>query len=385
MDKPPYRILYLNHVAEQGGAETGLFDIVTRLDRRMFQPLVVLPDSGPLAERLAQRGVTVRFLPLRRHNKTLNPFKLLSAYANVADVARRLAVLIRAESIDLIHANSTTAHIYGAWAGHMAGVPAVWHCRDLVALGPLGKWLYRRAARVIAISGVVQASLERYAARTRKTVCIHNGIDVDVYRQSAEGLAVRNEFNLRGDQILIGMVAQMVPWKNHGLFLRAARRIATDFPATMFLLAGADLHGDHPGYRPALEQFVTESGLKERVIFLGFRRDMPRVMAALDVLVHPAACEPFGRVVAEAMAAGKPVVAVDSAGPREIIEPGVSGLLTPPDDVDALAQAMRRLLQDSAWAARLGEAGRRRIEDHFRVDQMTDKIEQLYREVLNTP
>lgn len=385
MGKPPYRILFVNHVAELGGAETGLFDMATRLDRRFFTPLVVLPGLGPLAEALARRDVRVHILPLRRLRKSFNLFKLLSIYGEISGVARRLAKLIGEESVDLIHSNSTTAHIYGARAARLAGVPAIWHCRDMVALGPLGKWLGRNSARMVAISGAVQACVGRYAVGMDEAICIHNGIDVDLYRQPDSRLEFRDEFKLREEQLAVGMAAQMVPWKNHGLFLRAAALTAKEFPSAIFFLAGADLYGDHPGYRSRLEKLADELGLRDVVIFMGFRKDMPRVLAGMDMLVHPASHEPFGRALAEAMAAGKPVVAVNSDGPRELIEDGVSGLLVPPDDAETLAIAMRRILKDRALAVRLGDAARLRIENDFRVDRMVEKIELLYREVLSPP
>jgi glycosyltransferase involved in cell wall biosynthesis len=178
------------------------------------------------------------------------------------------------------------------------------------------------------------------------------------------------------------MVAHLVPWKEHGLFIEAAATVAPEYPSVRFAVVGDDRFGDHPAYRTELEQRAEALGLRNRLFFAGYRRDMDAVMRDLDLLVHPASREPFGRVLLEAMRAGKPVVAADGGGPRDIIENGVSGVLVPPGDPGALARAVGGLIRDRAQASRLAAAGRARARQAFDIRQTVSRTESLYREVL---
>ena len=139
---------------------------------------------------------------------------------------------------------------------------------------------------------------------------------------------------------------------------------------------------DHLGYIDELKQYAVELGIGEQVKFTGYREDMGAVYDGIDVLVHAASREPFGRVVAEVMAGGKPVVAVDTCGPSEIIRDGKDGVLVKPDDPVAMAAAVTQLAQDRELAARLGTAARERIAHDFSLTAFGEGLEEVYRRVL---
>lgn len=372
----PRRILYVNHVSALGGAEESLLETLRALDRARFEPLAVLPGPGPLAARLASESVPVFSLPLRRFRKTRNPLSLLAAAVNILSVAVRLARLVRHERIELIHANSATAHLYGGLAAGWAGIPCLWHCRDLADLGRLEPWLVKKASAVIAISGTVFRHLQRKDASLKVTV-IPNAIDAGRFEQAARGSAVRSELGLEPGHFVVGMAGQMVPWKKHDLFLRMAARLTADLPEARFLVAGGNLFGTDTAYEARIRALAGELGLGGKVVFTGHRSDMPAVLAALDVLVHPADREPLGRVILEALALGKPVVAVEGAGPAEILAGG-AGLLVPPGHAGALADAVLGLRRDPAGAAALGRAGRARVDTLYSPASHVSEIETLY-------
>lgn len=377
-----HRILFLHHAAQWGGAENSLMDLVTGLDPTKFLVWVALPDRGPLAQELEKRDVRVLITPIHRFKRTRNPLVLLSYLQSLHQVTQQLLPLIRSERIELIHSNSTTAHYYGAFLGRRARVPALWHIRDLTPPGPATRWLCSRARAIVAISDTVSQHVHRHVGKPAKTLRIYNGIDVVRFAVPGDRALLRQELGLHADHILVGMVAQLVPWKNHRLFLSAAIRTAKDWPTAHFLLAGADTYADHPGYPETLRQFCRDAGIAARVHFIGFRPEIRHVLAALDVLVHPSPAEPFGRIVGEAMAAGKPVIAARDAGPAEIIQDGINGLLFTPGDAQALASAMHQVLQDRGLAIRLGQAGQARIREHFSLATMVRAMESLYGEVL---
>jgi glycosyltransferase involved in cell wall biosynthesis len=375
------KILFLNHVSSVSGAEASLLDTLAALDGERYEKIVILPEPGPLSERLAQAGIRTEFMPLRRFRKTCNPLVLLGHLRNLLAVSRQLAGTIRRERIDLLHANSNNAQIYGGLAARWAGVPCIWHSRDLVELGFLGKWMAGHAARIISISGAVKRHLCQYGPE-EKIVTISNGIDTAALEKGGDGAAVRREWGIPDNAYLVGMAGQLVPWKKHALFLKAAAQIAAAIPEARFLIAGANLFDPDSGYEAALRRLAWELGLEGRVTFTGNRADMGSVLASLDLLIHPADKEPLGRVILEAMALGKPVIAVNACGPAEIIHSGADGVLVPANDIEAMAREAIALWRDRSWADRIGDAARARIRTAFDSRAQAMKVEALYEAVL---
>ena len=407
----PHRILFVNHVARLGGAERSLLDLVRRLDRQRFVPVAVIPGPGELADGLLVGDVPCHYLPLRRLRKTVNPFQLPGIAANVIGVARDLTALIRAERISLVHTNSNTAQLYAGPAARRAGVPCLWHTRDLVALGPLGRWMDRHATRTLAISECVRRNVARYTRDPAKLRTVYSRIAVPssphaldpMGRARASGPAVTvmqqellghgaartpspyHEYDASTEPPfapVIGMIGQLVPWKGQRVFIEVAALVAAQIPAARFVIVGGDLFDEHRAYCAELQSRAAELGLASRLTFTGHRPDAAALLSGLDVLVHPVEREPLGRVVLEAMAAAKPVVAVNACGPGEIIRDRVDGLLTATAAPAELAAAVVSLLHDPELAARLGAAARQRVARDFDIGETVRQIEAIYDEVL---
>ncbi len=384
----PVRVLYVSQVAAIGGAEVALLDLVRLVSRERVCPAVAVPGEGRLADELRRLGAAVHEIPPCRLKRTWNPIRLAIDAARVARSANALARIAERESIQLIHANGSSAGIAAAWATRRLGVPLIWHCRDMVRLPPPLRWAARRATRVVAISAAVARQLREEGIGERLRL-IPNGVDTTAFAPMAGDdplrLRVRAEWGLGPERIVVGMVANLVPWKRHDLFIEAVAQAAARDGRLSFVLVGEDLLGEHAGYRERLRQAAAARGIAERLTFAGGRRDMRATHAALDIVAHPADAEPFGRALAEAMACGRPVVAVNRAGPAEIVEHGVSGLLVPPGDADALAMAILSLAGDKAAAESLGRGARARIAERFEGARVARAVEALYAEVLATP
>lgn len=376
------RVLFVNHVSEIAGAERSLLDLLRRLDRARFDPQLAAPPGGPLLDEARELEVSVHELPLRRLRRHWNPLALVYQTGHVWWRGRRLGPLIDSENVDILHANSFTALAY-AWFGTPPECPIVWHARDLRYPRTLARRMIGRATRVIATSQAVADRVTQICpAAEDVTQVIHNGVDLATFQQPHHGVDLRGELGLKPESKLVGMVAQLVPWKGHDLFLDAAAELALARPDVEFLIVGADLFGEHARYRAELTDMIDELGMAGRVHFIGWRQDIANVLGALSVLMHPAEDEPFGRVVLEAMAVGTPVVALDAAGPREIITNGVDGVLLPvPTRPETIAAVVGQLLKDEALAARLVRGGREKA-GYFSAERTARLIASCYDEIL---
>jgi glycosyltransferase involved in cell wall biosynthesis len=179
-----------------------------------------------------------------------------------------------------------------------------------------------------------------------------------------------------GNSPLVGIVGGLIPWKGHCYFLEAAFLISRKFSEVKFLVVGEDFVGGR--YRRQLEDLSFKLGLSDKVVFTGFRQDIPEILGSLEILVLTSLKEPFGRVLIEAMACAKPVVATNAGGVPEIVREGETGLLVPMRDPEALARSIKLLLNNKEKAKEMGEKGRRRVEENFTIEAHVKKVESLY-------
>jgi glycosyltransferase involved in cell wall biosynthesis len=378
-------ILYLNHTATVGGAETSLLGLLGTLDRVRYQPVAAVPP-GPLCDRIRAMDIPVLPIPMQRMVRTRNPVTLARYALSMRRVSGRLAGFAREQGVRLVHSNSNTAHLYGAAASRRAGVPCLWHSRDLVDLGRAGSWLYKHATGVIAISEAVAERVRGYGRGDRegRVSVIHNGVDPERFKRRGVRNEVREALGIGGGRFVVAMIAHLIPWKRHNVFLQAAGKLAEEVLHAHFLVIGGDPFNEHADYRRSLENMVMAQHLRDQVTFTGARDDIPALLEAVDVVMHPALEEPFGRVIVEAMAAGKPVIAVASAGPREIIRNGEDGVLVPAGTPQELALAGIALAGHEDQRERLGSAARERVASGFTLSVCVRKIEALYDRMLES-
>jgi len=268
--------------------------------------------------------------------------------------------------------------------GHSLPLVYTRHNTKNVAGHLFNRLLYRRAVdHLIVVSASV---LERYRlflergdlSRERISV-VHSSYWEERFHDGVDGSAVRRELcaGAGPDTLLIGVVGRLVPDKGGVHFLRAAARIAEEFPGARFLFAG---RGTGEG---ALRKAAEDLGMSGRVVFLGFREDVPEITAALDLSVLPSVdCDASSAVLKEAMAVGRPVVATSIGGAGEIIEEGETGMLVPPADPGALARAMAAILRKADRGRSMGVRGRERVRALFSQDRLVDGTVEAYRKTL---
>ena len=385
MNNAPVRILLVNHIAQIGGGEVSLLYLVRAMDCGRYQFLVALPGPGPLADELEQCGVPWVQVPIQRLRKTINPPLIFSFGAHWVVASLWLARLARRARIAVIHANSIGAHLYAGPAGFLAGVPVVWHMRDILSLSQFNKALIRlcgaMATQVIAVSEAVRRHLLEAGLPAEQVVTIYDCVDLETFRPIPPDPALRTALGGTAQAPLVGIVGQLAPWKGQQTFIEAAALVLRHYPDARFLIVGEAMSGME-SYAQHLRQDVKQMGLENQVRFLGFRQDIVDIMKTLDVVVNASWVESFGRTIIEAMALGKPVVATESGGPVEVVVDGVTGRLVPPRNAHALAETIGSLLASPALREAMGRAGRQRAEAMFGVDDFGTQIEAVYRQIL---
>jgi len=380
-------VFYLDHAAELGGAEHSLLGLLRTLDRDRFSPTLACPP-GRLAEGARELDVPVVDLQLEKL-KSRNP---LASLARLRRGGKRLRELLADGRFDVLHANTLRAAIYASQVARRAGALFIWHLRDYDVPAVVRAALMRSCHLAVATS---QFLADRHG-QSSKIRLVPNGIDLadvppepaPVLRRAQGGMslsnaaAFREELAIPPDAPVVGCLGRIRPWKGQGYFVQVAAHLAPKLPEAVFLIVGSTLFPD-PGrdYVAELAAEAERLGVRERILFAGHRDEPLAALSAMDIVVNCSENEPFGRVLIEAMACRRPVVAFRSGAVPEIVDDGNTGLLVPFGDVEAMAQAVLDLVGNPPRAEAYGEAGRQRVAAYFTLASSTARIEALYDEV----
>lgn len=303
---------------------------------------------------------------------------------------RKLYRLVREFRPHIVHTHTAKAGFVGRVAARLAGVPVIVHTYHGHVLhgyySPLKTWLLRKmewalghvSDCLIAVSEHVKQDLVQYGvAKAEKIAVVPLGFALQPFLEAhTQRGEFRRELGLEPSTRLVGIVGRIFPIKNHRLFLEAAARVARHDPRVHFVVVGDGV------LRPEMERFAAALGLRDRVHFTGWRRDLPRIYADLDVLVVSSNNEGTPVSAIEAMAAGVPVVATRVGGLPDVVQEGVTGYLVPPRDPDALAEATVAVLQDPQRAAQMGEAARAVARERYSLERLVADIDTLYQGLL---
>lgn len=376
---PPVRVLHVAAAGERGGAESVLLSILRNLDGRRTASVVALLQPGPLADQIEDVVGT------RPHVIAAGRFRDI---VRAAGAVRQLMALIHRERASLVHCHGTVAQIYGSAAARLIGVPAVYHLHDMPepawnAQGLLGRGaLATRPAAIIAVSRAVAKTLRGGGRRVR---VVPNSAPVSGAQRAAahaEGASVRARLGWHDSCPLVVWCGRLQRWKGADVFLRAAACVAAKEPQARFAIVGGELFDLDRGFASELRRLAASLGIEDVVAFAGHQRDPLPYIAAADVLAHSSVRpEPFGLVIVEAMALGTAVVAADAGGPAEILHDGVTGLLAPPGDHQALADRLLALLRDPVRRAAIAGAARASVEHEYSIDRMIGRLHAIYDEV----
>jgi glycosyltransferase involved in cell wall biosynthesis len=373
------KILFLDQSGQLGGAELCLLDLAKFYGDRC---LVALFESGPLVDRLQQQNTPVQVLQpqalhMRKDSGLLQGLRqidrLIPLMTQVSQLARQA---------DVIYVNTAKALVVGAIASLVSRKPLVYHLHDIISpdhFSRLNQLLLitlanLTAKRVIANSLAAKQAFVAAGGQADRVDVIYNGFAVDRYavpRSQAQQL--RQDLGI-DDQFVVGHFSRLSPWKGQHILLEALAQVPENVVA---VFVGAALFGED-AYAAQLQQQVEDLGLGDRVKFLGFRSDIPALMAACDLVAHTSvAPEPFGRVIVEAMLGQTAVVATAAGGAIELVDPDRTGWLTTPGDVAALAQVIQRCVAAPKVTAQIAMQGYHEARQAFplaKIQQQTDRV-----------
>jgi len=405
------RILYLDTAPSVGGSVISLYGLLAHLDRSRYEPYVVCSVEHEYVARFRELGVEVFVEDGRSVAADHRPAWAADVRrSSLGEIARRLPVArslyhglgfalyvagvlwpraralrerLHRLRVDLVHTNVRIGHdregILGAF---LAGTPCVCHLRDFERLNLFDRWLASRAQRYIYISDAVRRDHELAGMPPERGRVVYNAVESAVWAKGLTTKEARQSLGLNPGRPVVGVVGRLESWKGQDVFIRSLAEVRKEVPSVLGLVVG-DGVAHEPDYRQQLAQLREDMGLWDHLEFWPFQADVARVMLALDVLVLPSRLpEPFGRVLIEAMAAGRPVVATDAGATPEIVRDGVHGLLVPPNDPRALGASVSYLLKHRQEAASMGERGRKRAQDQFNMAKHVEGIESVYGEML---
>ena len=425
-DRQRIKILVIIPTLGVGGAETDLVRNLPLIDRTKFEIVVcTFLERGALAGQLIAAGIEVvgpfqnmpgwwlsflrtagrnikrlmaKWRPRWRfgtwlkgltHSLVVSLEPLVACLFAYPSCVRPIAHLIRSGKFDVIHAILPYSYLFGAWANHLAGhnplimsrLSQNWYHNS----NRLIEWLERnalhpRANAAICNSEVLAQELQSEGIPNSKIRIVYNGIDLPAYsKQLVDRNVARAKFGIGQEELVFSSVGNLFAYKGHADLLQALQKISTSLPRTWTLLAaGRDVDGNLAG----LIELRNRLGLSSHVRLLGERLDIPVVLSASDIHVSASHTEGLPNNILEAMSCGLPVVATAVGGVPEVVVDGVTGLLVPAHDVDAIGTALLTLADDSEFRGRMGRAGRERIASYFSIKRSVAAFERTYHDVL---
>ncbi|MFA4967319.1 MAG: glycosyltransferase family 4 protein [Candidatus Margulisiibacteriota bacterium] len=362
-------ILYINPTSRIGGAERSLLQILSALNKEKYRPIVLLPSPGPLSKELSKLKIKVIFMPkflIEAHSIIELPIALAWLFA-----------IVKTYRISLIHSNSKFCCRLPILYSVIFDLKTVLHWRDFSMWADEYRYLnhYQKNLFLAAISRDIRYFLIDNGVAENKIKLIYDGADNSFY-----GVPSPQEKPIT----TIAITGRIDNWKGHE-YLIDAMGMLKGMP--LELLVFGEFHSvNDPEYLEKLKAKINSLGLNNRVKFIGFQKDPAAVLAQVDIVCVPSLFEPFGMVAVEAMAAGRPVIASNTGGLKDIIKNSVTGYLVEPKNAGAIAEKIKLLHEQPDLRKKMGSAGRARAQELFSIAEQIKKIEGVYNEIIgNNP
>jgi len=371
-------VLYLiDHFVIMGGAEKNLFEVVTRLNPQRYKPIIMCLKGGKLVNVLRRKGIEIINLKIK---KIYTPCALIKAL--------KIIETLKKQDVKIVVTYHESSDFLGILT-RLSGVPVLVSSRRNMGykLKKRHIFIYRIINnlfdKIITVSDAVKNEIfNKENVLWNKLTTIYNGVEIEKFSRIIDRDAVKKSLALENDRPIVGVVASFRPIKGHKYFLEAASIIIKKIPKIYFLLVGWYDHSDI--YYHYITKIIEKKNIQKNIILTGVRTDIPEMLSIMDICALPSINEGFPNAILEAMAAGKPVVATNSGGTPEAIVNGETGILVPPCNPEALANAILKLLRDKKMASNMGTASQERIKCLFNINKMMRDTENLYEKLLVT-
>lgn len=381
-------ILFLHAGAEMYGADKVLLDLIKRLDKTKYNPIVILPTAGILVDALEKEKVEVMVIPypiMRR--KYFNPKGLIEYGVNLVKYTHQLVNIAKKKNIDLIHSN-TAATLEGGFVSRKLNIPHLWSIHEII-VNP--KIMYRVTCKLIAKyssititdSHAVKNHLDASGCfKPNKIKVIYNGVDSERFNPNNDCTYLYEEWNIPKNSRIIGMMGRVNSWKGQDDFLKAANIVMAKYPDVYTVFIGAAFEGEEWREKDLADKIAC-SPYSDRIITKGYRTDSEGIFKLYDVFVLPSINpDPFPTVVLEAMSTGKPIVGYKHGGICEMVKEEYNGLLCEVKNPDDLANKIEKILIDEDERKLMGENSRKRLLSNFSIESYVDNYTNEYRRLL---
>ena len=382
--KPKIRVAHvITRFHGAGGAKNTIMTCAG-LDKSRFEVDLIV---GASADRWRAEGAGVHWIQIPHLVRQLHPIHDVRA-------ARALEALFRRKRYHIVHTHLGKAGILGRWAAHRVGAPIVIHGLHGATFNPTQTifengvylWLEKRAMawtdKVISVGeDLMQRYLDAGVGKPEDYVIIHSGMDLSAFRQAADmsaeaRKAKRRELGLPEDAFIAGYIAALEWRKGHRHLIRLMQALAPRYPQLHLVFAGEGFSAER------LKRMVADAGLDARIHFLGYRYDVPEIMAMLDVKLFASEREGLPQVLVQADSVGLPILAFEAEGVREMVKHGRNGYVFPYGDVKAMSRALEQFIQHPQMAREMGQRGRTLVDDRWDIKTMQRKTQELYEQLL---
>ncbi|MBB5441236.1 glycosyltransferase involved in cell wall biosynthesis [Pedobacter sp. AK017] len=354
--------MIVSNSSKLSGAERSMIDLLAVLSRT-YQLILIVPETGEYDHYLNSE-INIRRIKLVRLKRRDSIINVIKNLYEMLKGARQIAKMVRSNQVDLIYANSNQAQSYGVLVKLLTGRKLIWHVRDNIKHQYLAWALGIFADKILCVSRYILLQIPFKA----KAELFYNGIDTKIWKQDHTSTQlIRQKLGISEKCLLVAHIGQLIPWKRHDLFVRVSAIVSKSEPDVHFVIVGEDLFDDFPDYKKSLVQQACSMGLDGRFSLISYQADFVAYLSGIDILLHLADGEPFGRTIAEAMALKIPVIATAGGGPDELIDNHKSGFLIAGSNPEIIAKKVKLLICDAPLRHRFGRQGRAIIAAQFSI------------------
>lgn len=347
-----------------GGLEKLVIDLAETFNKTGFKTTICCLDKfGKLADQAKARGIELVLVGKKCGIDVTLPF--------------RLANILKQERIDVVHTHNMSPLFYGTLAARLSRVPVIINTRHGRAKKSMVSYVWNMNDAIIAISEDAKREMLKWnRIDTKKTRVIYNGIDIDKYSNNQDGNEDKKALNIEPSTFVFGTVARLSPEKDQFTLIDAFSKVVNKIDDAKLIFIGDGI------LKEELVKYASKLGISDKVMFLGFRDDVYKVLPIFDIFGLSSLTEGISLTLLEAMAAGLPIVATNVGGNPEVIVNGTTGILVPPKRPVEMAEAIYNLLSDKKLAREMGEAGKRRVFEKFTLTRMSEEYIDLYKTCL---